>query len=419
MQKPMVFYINQAKVVLYPIKGVRSVEINVLIRCGSWYENQNELGYFHFLEHMLFHGTEKMPSAESMMEVAKENGFYTNAYTSGNSINFYLSSPDVNLDKAIEVVDDVMFNPIFPENKIKNEIGVVSQELKSKWDQPNTRFFHEINKIIFGQNHLFTRDNIGDIKCLEQITRQKLQKLHQKYFQPQNMVISIVGNVKSIEKTIDKLTKSLNCHTNTFKSKITYPAINPSSGKQFIYHDKPEQETIYLTWITKKNGKTNRLDKISQTTFSYTIGNSIDSLLFKIFRLKYGLVYGIKSYLNNSRNYSTFEISCQIDPVSHQKFFDVFDSEFENIINQITPEKFYQTIKYTNYQSLMCYDSVREISNTITNEAFKYKKIYLPEDYINLSKKINYQKTIDFFKSKLTKENRYTSIMTPTKPEHK
>ena len=233
------------------------------------------------------------------------------------------------------------------------------------------------------------------------------------------MVISIVGNIKSTEKTINQVKKILNHQTNTFKSKITFPTIKPSKKKRFIYHDKPEQETIYLIWIIQKYGSTKRLDKISRHVFNCIIGNSVDSILFKIFRLKYGLVYGIKSYLNNSRNYSTFEISCQIDPTNHQKFFKVFDSEFQNIINDITLEKFEQTIKYTNYQSLMAYDSVREISNTITNEVIKYKTIFLPEDYINLSKKINYQKTMDFLKTKLTKDNQYTFIMTPTKPEHK
>lgn len=417
MQKPLVFNINQAKVVLYPIKGVRSAEINVLVRCGSWYEKPNELGYFHFLEHMLFHGTKNMPSTEIMMKNNKENGFYTNAYTSGNSINFYLSSPDVNLNQAIKTVEEIIFYPIFPSEKIGNELNIVAQELKSKWDRPNTRFFHQIDEIYFGKNHIYTRDNIGTMECLEKVNSQILHDLHQKYFQPQNTVISIVGHIKSPKKIIDKLTKILNRHSNTFKSKITYPPIKPAPPQEFIYHDKPEQETIYLTWITKKNQNSTRLDKISQRIFSYTIGNSVDSLLFKTFRLKYGLVYDIKSYQTNFKNYSTFEISCQIDPSKHQKFFEIFNSEFKNLIDQVTPEKFQQTIKYTNLQSLMSYDSVREISNIIINEAFNYKKIYLPENYIKLSKKISYQKTIDFFKSKLTTKNRYVSIMTPIKPE--
>jgi len=418
MKKPLVFNINKAKVVLYPIKGVRSVEINVLIRCGSWYEKSNELGYFHFLEHMLFHGTKSMPSAEIIMENNKENGFYTNAYTNGNSINLYLSSPDVNFDKAIKTVEEIIFNPLFPQNKIENEINVITQELKSKWDRPETRFFQQINETIFGRNHIYTRDIIGDIDCLKNINSQILHQLHQKYFQPQNMVISIVGNINSPQKVINKLNKTLKAHNNTFKSKLIYPPIKPSSKKQLIYHDKPEQETVYLIWVTQKNQKLSRLNKMSKQTFSYTLGNSVDSLLFKTFRLEYGLVYNIRSYFNNFKNYSTFEISCQIDPSNHQKFFKIFDSKFPDIINQITLEKFNQTIKYTNYQALMSYDSVREISNTIVREAFNYKKIYLPEDYIKLSKKINYPETMIFFKSKLTKKNRYTFIMTPIKPEH-
>jgi predicted Zn-dependent peptidase len=417
MNRPTVLEINKAKVILFPIKSVRSVEINTLIKCGSWYEDLNEFGIFHFLEHMLFHGTKNMPSSEIMMNSDKINGFYTNAYTRGDAINFYLNTPDINLNQALKTIEDVIFYPIFPEDKIPNELKVVTQELKSKWDRPETRFFHQVNEFIFGQNHIYTRDNIGNINCLQKITSKKLKYIHKKYFQPQNLVISIVGNIKSTNDIVKKLTKILNHHPNTHKSHLVYPSIKPSSQKEFIYHDKPDQETISLIWIIQKNKKINRLTKMSQRIFSYTLGNSVDSILFKIFRIKYGLVYSIKSNISNYKNCSIFEIFCQIDPQNSTKFFEIFNSEFQDILSQITPDKLNQTIKYTNYQELMTYDSLDNISNTITNEAFNYKLIYLPEDYIKLSKKINLSKTIEFFRKKLTIKNRYTFRMTPIKPE--
>jgi predicted Zn-dependent peptidase len=101
MKRPTVLRINRAKVILYPIKSVRSIEINVMINIGSWYEVSKKFGISHFLEHMLFHGTKTMPSAESMMNFVKENGIYTNAYTNGENINFYLNIPDVYLDKIL------------------------------------------------------------------------------------------------------------------------------------------------------------------------------------------------------------------------------------------------------------------------------------------------------------------------------
>jgi predicted Zn-dependent peptidase len=144
----------------------------------------------------------------------------------------------------------------------------------------------------------------------------------------------------------------------------------------------------------------------------------MDSLLFKTFRLKYGLVYSIRSNVTNYKNCSIFEINSQIDPSNSQKFFEIFDAEFEQMINNVTKEMFDKTIKYTDYQSLMTYDSVREISGMIINESLKNRTVYLPEDYIKLSKKISFDKMQAFFKEKLTKENRYTFCMTPTKPEN-
>lgn len=418
MQRPLIFEINQAKVILYPIKSVRSIEINVMVNFGSWYEDQSHLGSAHFLEHMLFHGTKNMPSAEIMMAYAKENGIYTNAYTSGKNINFYLNVPDINLDKGIKALEEVIFYPLFPEEKIYNESNIVIQELKSHWDRPETRFYNQVDQILFGKDHIYTKDTLGTIDNIQKINHQQLRNLHQKYFQPQNLIISIVGNIKNPSTIVKKLTKILSQHQNNYQSKLNYPPINPSSQKVLIYHDKPEQETLCLTWILDKDRKYSRLEKTSRTIFSRTLGNSMDSLLFKIFRLKYGLVYNIRSNITNYENCSIFEISSQIDPVNSQKFLKIFDNEFDQIINSLDEEMFNKTIKYTNYQSLMTYDSVREISQMIINEAIKNKDIYLPEDYIKLATKINFPKTSAFFKEKLTTKNRYTFRMTPTKPEN-
>jgi predicted Zn-dependent peptidase len=126
MVKPSIFYINKAKIVLFPIKNVRSIQINCMIKCGSWYEKEN-YGSFHFLEHMLFQGTKKLPTPELMTEFAKENGIHPNAYTSGKMINFYLEIPDVNLNEGLVALEETVFNPLIPEEKIKNELNILTK----------------------------------------------------------------------------------------------------------------------------------------------------------------------------------------------------------------------------------------------------------------------------------------------------
>jgi len=351
------------------------------------------------------------------MSFAKDNGIYTNAYTNGEYIDFYLNVPGINLDKGIQIIEETIFKPLFPEDKIDNERNIVTQELKSKWDRPETRFFNQVDQIIFGKDHLYTRDPIGETDCLKNIFSSDLKKIHQKYFQPQNITIFISGNIKNQKNIIKQLSLIFNQQKNTYLSKIKIPYIHPSSKKELIFNDKPDQETICINWILRNKRKPTRLEKISQTIFNNILGNGIDSLLFKTFRLKYGLVYGIKSKITNFKNCSILEISCQIDPANSQKFLEIFDQEFNQIINQITLDKFKQSIKYTNFQSLMIYDSLLEISNWLFSEIKNYQKILLPEGYIKLAKKINFHTTFNFFKNKLTPKNRYIFRMTPIKPE--
>lgn len=418
MVKPSVFYINKAKIVIFPVKSVRSIQINCMVRCGSWYESENNSGIFHFLEHMLFQGTKKLPTSEIMSDFAKENGLRPNAFTSGKMINFCLEAPDVNLEKGLQAFEETVFNPIFPEEKIKNELSIIKQEFLSKWDHPESRFSKKINKYLFGQNHMFTKDTLGEVDSLEKFTSDDFKKLHQKYFQPQNMVITIIGNFGNVSNLKDRLTKIINKYHNDFKSKIKYQPIEPSSQKTIIHQDKPSQETLILTWILEKNKKNNRLQKISNNIFSNLFGNGPDSLLFKTFRQKYGLVYGINSSIYNYKNCSFLEINCQLDSTKSQEFLNIFSQELKNFFNQIDKKMFDKTKKFMNYQTLMTYDSIYGINSMITDEAFRYKKIFLPEDYNNLAKKVDFQKTLNYFKEKIKWENKYLFIMTPIKPEN-
>ena len=112
MTKPTTLYINKTKVVLFPIKSVRSVEIDITMKCGSWYETGENWGAFHFLEHMILQGTKKFPSSEKISEFTKENGIHYNAFTSREKISLPLNIPDVNLNKGLQILEEVIFNPI-------------------------------------------------------------------------------------------------------------------------------------------------------------------------------------------------------------------------------------------------------------------------------------------------------------------
>ena len=72
MVKPSIIYINKAKIVIFPIKSVRSIKINTIVGCGACYETKKNSGIFHFLEHMLLQGTKNLPSSEKISEFAKE-----------------------------------------------------------------------------------------------------------------------------------------------------------------------------------------------------------------------------------------------------------------------------------------------------------------------------------------------------------
>lgn len=412
MSNTKILEINNAKVALYPVKGVRSVIVYVMVEGGPWYETGNQWGAFHLLEHLLFEGNNKLKTHNEIESYRQSYGISNDAWTSGRNVGFWFKFPDISINQGFEFLDNFLFNPLIPEDKFSKEISVIEQEYKDRWDDPMTRFNRIINKNLFGKNHIFNRDAIGQPEYLKSITRSHLLKLHQDFFQPQNFSISVVGNF-NLNTVIDNLSLMLGNQTNKFNIKSNWNLIQPEV-KHVGYQDKVRQSYFVANWIISPDKKMDYKTEIGLNIFNFILSGSSNSILFKKIRQELGLVYSINSRSLSYPNAHTFEIWSSVDSNN----INILTENIKNTLKEfletpINENVFEQSRYYMDLQTLMSYDSIYNIGNSLVDDLFYNHKIYSPEDRIKIAKSINPEEIRILLKERMDWKNAYINVMSP------
>ena len=130
-------------------------------------------------------------------------------------MTFTFRFPGNYLKQGLRYMNQVIFSPALDESSLEKEKMVVEQEYKDKWDNPYKIFDMKIWEMLFSKGHPYTRDGLGQMDCVKGLTMDDLRKLHLQYFQPQNMVISVVGKVET-EAVVSSLKKILEPRKNIF-----------------------------------------------------------------------------------------------------------------------------------------------------------------------------------------------------------
>jgi len=188
---------NGIRTIVKPLTGLKSVSVEVMIKMGAKYEDKDEQGMSHFLEHMAFKGTKKRPS---MIDIAREiegKGAEYNAETGLETVGFNITTIRENLEWSLELLADILINPVYKEEEIAKEIGVISEEIRMYQDNPIMGLREEYVKYLYGGSNRGCWDVAGDVKDIKKITREKVLKYKDKYFNPNRMVIAISGDIEA------------------------------------------------------------------------------------------------------------------------------------------------------------------------------------------------------------------------------
>jgi predicted Zn-dependent peptidase len=193
--EPYIFTLSNGIRVVYVHAPAQVAHLGVTILAGSRYENKGEEGLAHFLEHCIFKGTKKRRSLHILSRLDSVGG-ELNAYTTKEEICVYASFTKEYIRRSSELISDIILNSTFPPKEIEKEKEIILDEINSYLDAPSDKIFDDFEEHLF-KNHELGNNILGTRESVSSFTQQDLLNYVHRFFFPENMVISFVGDIST------------------------------------------------------------------------------------------------------------------------------------------------------------------------------------------------------------------------------
>jgi predicted Zn-dependent peptidase len=417
-------YPNGFTVLFQPVNHVASVSCGVYLRHGSSTELDDELGYFHIIEHMLFKGTRKRTSRQ-IVEAIEKVGGAINAVTSREYTSYYVSLIRDELPLALDILSDMVYNPVLKNSDLELEKRVIVEEIKSYEDSPEDFLYDEYYHEIFG-GHPLGRNIAGTKESVLNVTESKLKKFYKKHYLPENLILSVSGNatLEEIEELVFKFFPTNSELSGTSNSKSSYNiAIQQGSpvgtvkntgliSKKFIkkFHKrKIEQVNFYLgaEGYYRSHPKSPAL-----IIASNILGGGMASRLFQEVREKKGYCYGIQCFPSGYHNSGLTSIFCATSPQNTEKAIRLILKEIQSIVKKgFSKSELEYSVTNIVGGLAMGYEMTESRMNNIAIQEIYYGKFYSLLDRIELISRVNLEESNQVFLESFQLDNFHLSLI--------
>lgn len=280
---------NGLRIVTEKIESIKSISVGIWVGTGSRHEKPKQAGVTHFLEHMLFKGTKKRNAYDIALSMESVGG-YLNAFTSSEYTCYYARCVNTELERALDVLSDMVLNPVFPEDEIEKEKKVVIEEMKMYRDSPDDYLFEEFNGKMF-EGHDLGRPVIGFEETVSAFTRDDLYEYMQERYFPANLLISVAGNVEHNE--VVKLVEYYFSKLEKIKANNEVLSL-PDFKKQSLKLTKAIEQTHYI--YGRRGLDYNSEERYNLLMANTILGGGMSSRLHQNVREKYGYCYSIQTF---------------------------------------------------------------------------------------------------------------------------
>lgn len=337
---------NGITVVTEQMPHVRSVSVGIWVTAGSRNETPPQNGISHFIEHMLFKGTENR-TAEDIARQVDSMGAHLDAFTSKELVCFNAKMLDEHLPLAFDILSDMMLRPLFNEEDIEKEKGVVLEELKMEADNPEY-IVHDIFSASVWKGHSLGRSILGTRQTISSFTRSMLREYSDRMYVTGNMVITAAGNltheafVSLVEQQFGRLPRK----------ETTAPDATPRPHAKLTLKNKRSLEQAHLCLGVPSHPLPHDM-RYSSYVLNTVLGGGISSRLFQNIREKRGLAYSVGSEQFLYRDSGLFSIYAGTSTASVPELLQLVLAEFRDLKKNPVPHEELRRAKDNLKGSLM------------------------------------------------------------------
>lgn len=335
---------NKITLITVPLSGTKATTVLAMIPVGSRYEHEKISGISHFVEHVMFKGTHKRPTAQDISRVLDAAGADYNAFTNKDYTGYYVKIDSKQQALAFDLMGDMLFNSKFEEVEIEKEKGPIVEELRMYEDNPTMNLDTVYEKLLFGDCPLGW-DVGGSESSVRGITHSDMWKYYQAAYKPDNMVLVVAGKIdnklkKNLQYFVNddyKKNKSKqSIKKNDFK-KFAWPKTLPTLNDRVIVKEKKLDQSHVI--IGFPGLSLNHPDRYVMSVLLNILGGGMSSRLFVEVREKRGLAYMVRAASSNYRDAGTVYVQAGLDPARLAEAVQVIRAELQRMADEMVSPK--------------------------------------------------------------------------------
>ncbi|MEK6827767.1 MAG: pitrilysin family protein [Nanoarchaeota archaeon] len=321
------FRLKNGVTVIFDKNASKSVAVEVMFKVGSNFESKKLAGISHFLEHMLFEGTKnRKDSREIANEIEKYGGEF-NAYTTGDRTAFFIKIINKRFDIALDILSDMVSNPVFDKKTIEKEKQVILKEINMVTDDSRLRQWILFQRTLF-EKHPAKNPTYGTAHTVKGFDRKHVSDYYYTHYIPNNMIISIVGNAKNVKENIVKYFGSLKPRRLIKRAEVKERL--QTKVKKFV--EKKKTLNSYMVLGYKTVSRMHK-DSYALDVISAILGRGQSGWMFDEIRNKRGLAYQVGINDENESDYGMFAVYAGLDKNKMEKAKEIILQQFRRLEN--------------------------------------------------------------------------------------
>ena len=329
---------NGLKVILEENKTAPVVALQIWVKIGSADERDEEAGMCHFIEHMLFKGTEKRKVREAAREIESLGGTI-NAYTSYDQTVYHITLASRYAETGLDILSDAIQHSTFDPLEFEREREVILEEIRRGEDDPSRRLFKQTMAILYRQ-HPYRRPVIGYEKTIRSIQRDKMVSFFKKWYAPNHMVLIAVGdfNTDEMEGKVRSTFKEFKPSPESFPDRIPEPKQGETQAMTSHGNFKETYLQIALPISSARDEDTPALDVLS-----HLLGGGEPSRLVQKIKLEKGLVHSIYASSYTPKEPGLFIIGATLTAENVEKTIEAILEEVNRLRTEgVTAEELHR-----------------------------------------------------------------------------
>lgn len=375
---------NGLVVIEVPSSDAGSVVVDFFVKTGSRSEEEKENGISHFLEHFLFKGTKKYPTAMAITELVDGVGGEMNANTGKEHTQYYIKAKASDLEMIFEILTDMLQNPLLDPVELEKEKGVIVEEINMYKDVPMYQVENILENAMWPKQAM-GRDIAGTKNTVTKFTREMFESYINRHYQTPNMILGVSG--KYDKKKLDSLIKK---YWEPIKKKSfhKWEKCFDDQNKPRVSLEFKETEQAHFVLAFKGFSHTDKRNDAAMV-LSTILGGGMSSRLFDEIREKRGLAYYVRASSGHYLDTGSFQVNAGVQVGKVEEAVKVVLDLLGKIKNEIVDEKELNKAKeyLKGKATLALEDNQARLDWFLEQEAYQ-KKIVTPEEMFERIDKI-------------------------------